>query len=105
MYDIQSLPSSVRERLEDASSLASANRYQDADQLIAAAANTLATQHPELAAMVVSWAAGKSGIEMRVIESRSSIAEHRHKVLGVTMSRDINTTSETRTTTRRMSFF
>lgn len=105
MNDIITLPASVQARLQEARTLASQNRFEDADHLVRETGRALATAQPELCATLLASTQGYCGVLATTTELTTKTVEKNIVVLGTTVGRDVQVTREAKTTTKRVEFF
>ena len=105
MNEIVNLPSSIKERLQEARSLAQSNRSSEAEQIVREAGRALATAHPEVCALLLAAEAGYRGIAAMHTESTTTTVRTEHKVLGVRACARTQTTTETKTLLKKLELY
>lgn len=88
MKELTTLPTSIRQRLELAQSLADENRPQEARAVLAQAAVELSKIAPELGAVVQAAAMGAKGIAGRICERHTTMERVERRCFGFLMEEE-----------------
>lgn len=99
------LPTSIRQRLEQAASLAKQDRPQQAELVATEALVKLAEYSPEMCALVIAKMMGMKGITRTRTEERHWHERVEHKVFGITYQTEMVPMMERRVFTESLSFF
>ncbi|MCC7434207.1 MAG: hypothetical protein IT363_05945 [Methanoregulaceae archaeon] len=99
------LPTSIRQRLEQAAALARQDRPEQAELVATEALVKLAEYSPEMCALVIAKMMGMNGITRTRTEERHWHERVEHKLLGITYQTDMVPMVERRTYTETLSFW
>lgn len=103
MNELASLPTSIRQRLEQAQAMLADNQQNTAQQataqqLVAEAVRTLASSNPELCALLIAGHMGFRGFAGSRTLTKVTTKEIPRKLWGFDFGHDVETTTETQTT-------
>ena len=101
MVDVDTMPTSVRRYRDDSNLPARQDRLDDPRAAMQAAVVELARTAPEMTALIVASAFGRSEFEMTLIEKHEYYERVKRKVLGFDCGEEFVPLSTTKTTTKR----
>lgn len=88
MRELATLPTSIRQRLEMASSLMDQNRPNEAETVLRQAGMEMARSNPELCALIMVALQGHRGFTSTTVEVRESVERIEHKFLGIPIAEE-----------------
>lgn len=85
MKELITVPTSIRERLEQAQLLAKQDKYDEAEALLKQMGTELASTRPELHALLIAGYMGFAQTSAEEIETNTQFQKEEFKLLGVTI--------------------
>lgn len=93
MHDLESLPLSIRQRYEQAQTLAEQGRPDQAQLVIQEMARTLASTAPELCTLLIAGMLGFNGIGYETEQRRTDRSVTVRTAFGIQIGEDVTTTT------------
>lgn len=105
MKELATLPASIRERLEQARSLAQQGQSHEAQTIVRDATTELARSNPELAALIFAAQAGYRGILWETLEEHTVMERVEYRFFGIPIKTAWIPITDRKRTTRTLSLF